>query len=153
MALLKILLETKLVKHFHGESKMVFSKTQFCFFLKLYHVKWIFGYSRAKDAYHLLFKSYHVSKSKHSPTKSRLKLEISRILIVKNCQKSHVFRHTGIIITRTCRNVNSNSNFGIYIQYLQQPWTFLYVHLQFQIMTLSFLGNNLRCKALRYDDC
>ena len=89
MALLKILLETKLVKHFHGKSKMVFSKTQFWFFVSLYHVKWIFGYSGAKDAYHLLFKSYHVSKSKYSPTRSRLKLEKPRILIVKNCQKSH----------------------------------------------------------------
>ena len=68
-------------------------------------------------------------------------------------RKKDVLRHTGIIITRTCRNVNSNSNFGIYMQYLQQPWTFLYVHLQFQIMTLSFLGNNLKRKALRYDDC
>ena len=46
MALLKILLETK---HFHEESKMVFSKAQFWFFLSLYHVKWTFGYSGARD--------------------------------------------------------------------------------------------------------
>ena len=33
-----------------------------------------------------------------------------------------------------CGNVNSNANFGIYIQYLQQPWTLLYAHLKIQIM-------------------
>ena len=68
---------------------MIFSKTQFWFFLSLYHVKWLVGYCRAKDAYHFLFKSYDGSKSKYSPTKNWLKLEKSRMLIVKNYQKSH----------------------------------------------------------------
>ena len=96
--------------------------------------------------------------SEHIYKKLRLRYLFTRKLYLVNKCLSFIyiyilFRHTGIIITRTCRNVNSNSNFGIYIQYLQQPWTFLYVHLQFQIMTLSFIGNNLRRKALRYDDC
>ena len=38
-----------------------------------------------------------------------------------------LFRHTGIIITQNCGNVNSDANFGIYIQYLQKPWTFFYL--------------------------
>ena len=59
---LKILLKTKLIKDFHGWGKM-FSKTQFWFFFGLYHVKWITVYCRVKDGFHLLFKSYYISKS------------------------------------------------------------------------------------------
>ena len=59
---------------------------------------------------------------------------VSRSLLIC-AEKGPLFRHTGIIITRNCGNVNSNANFGMYIQHLQQPWTFLYVHLQIQIMT------------------
>ena len=57
VTLLKFFLETKLIKHFHGKRKKKFSKTEFCFFLSLYNIKWIIGYCGAKDAYHLLFKS------------------------------------------------------------------------------------------------
>ena len=35
---------------------MIFSKTQFWFFLSLYHIKWIVGYCGARDAYHLFSK-------------------------------------------------------------------------------------------------
>ena len=44
---------------------------------------------RSKGCLPSLFKDYHGSKSKYSPTKNWLKLEESRMLIVKNYQKSH----------------------------------------------------------------
>ena len=62
VALLKILLETKLIKHFLGESKIILLK-QFFFFFSLYRVKLIACYCRGVGAYHLFLKSYYVSKS------------------------------------------------------------------------------------------
>ena len=65
------------------ERKIIFAKIQFWFFLSLYHVKWIVGYSGAKGAYHLLmcsqFQNGGENRQQNDGSWWRLKRQINRI--------------------------------------------------------------------------
>ena len=54
MAQLKVFFE--LIEDFHGKAIEYFPKITQSVFHSLYHAIWIFGYSRVKDAQHILFK-------------------------------------------------------------------------------------------------